>query len=224
MSEVVEPHRLQTRMAQEQLEVPVDPRFFSRSSIRERRRSGCLPRQARVASGRRMSSSGFIGTGLACRRCAACSASRPSGYYAWLRSRLESARDAGLLRLVRASFIASHGHLRRASRLLDLSRGRRDLRRAPRRPVDAARPILPALHGSALRRWFSRQALGFDPQSPPATVHGTTPNKAVRVHGYHLHSDVAGLALPGRVMDLFRARSSAGPQIRPFGVLVSIPC
>ena len=122
----------------------------------------------------------------------------PSGYYAWLEAAAVEARAGGCPaaspdpRVVHGE----PGHLRRPTRLPGSARGRRDVQQASRRPADAraqlARPAW--LSHAAL---VGRQAGGPDPESPAAPVHGDAAKQGVG-HGYHLHSDVAGLALPGR--------------------------
>ena len=87
-------------------------------------------------------------------------------------------------------------HLRRPARLPGPAGGRRDLQQAPRRAADARESLARAarLSHAAL---VGRQAVRPDPESPAAAIHGDAPEQGVG-HGHHLHSDVAGLALPGR--------------------------
>ena len=122
----------------------------------------------------------------------------PSGYYEWLQQPISNRaqEDARLLRLIRASFIASQGiygaprvflDLREAGETCSKHRVARLMRE--NQSARAARLSHAALVG--------RQAVGPDPESPAAAVHGDAAEQGLG-HGYHLHSDVAGLALPGR--------------------------
>ena len=122
----------------------------------------------------------------------------PSGYYAWLKQPLSNRaqEDARLLRLIRASFTASQGIYGAPRVFLDLREAGETCskHRVARlmRENQLARPAW--LSHAAL---VGRQARRPDPQSPAAPVHGDAAKQGLG-HGYHLHSDVAGLALPGR--------------------------
>ena len=122
----------------------------------------------------------------------------PSGYYEWLQHPISNRaqEDARLLRLIRASFTASQGIYGAPRVFLDLREAGETCskHRVARlmRVNQSARPA--RLSHAAL---VGRQAVGPDPEPPAAAVHGDAAKQGVG-HGYHLHSDVAGLALPGR--------------------------
>ena len=122
----------------------------------------------------------------------------PSGYYDWLQQPISNRaqEDARLLRLIRASFVASHGiygaprvflDLREAGETCSKHRVARLMRQANLR----------ALHGYRIAALGRRQAVGPDPESPAATIHGHAAKHRLGDR-HHLHPHVAGLALPGR--------------------------
>lgn len=122
----------------------------------------------------------------------------PSGYYAWLQQPISNRaqEDARPLRLIRASFIASHGIYGAPRVFLDLREAGETCSKHRCCAADArsqsARPA--RLSHAALG---SREAVGADPQPAAATIHRDAPQQGVG-YGYHLYSDLAGLALPGR--------------------------
>src|SRR5437899_6440003 len=118
-----------------------------------------------------------------------------SGYYEWLQQPISNRaqEDARLLRLIRTSFVASHGiygaprvflDLREAGETCSKHRVARLMREAHLR----------ALHGYRLRRGAVGKPSFLIPESVAATIHRDTAEQGVG-HGYHLHSDMAGLAL-----------------------------
>ena len=122
----------------------------------------------------------------------------PSGYYEWLQQPISNRgqEDARLLRLIRASFVASHGiygaprvflDLREAGETCSKHRVARLMREANLR----------ALHGYRTRRWAVGKPSVLIPNLLQRQFTATRPNTAW-VTRHHLHSDVAGLALPGR--------------------------
>jgi len=127
----------------------------------------------------------------------------PSGYYKWLLHPLSNRaqEDARLLRLIRASFTASHGNLRRPSRISRLARGGRDLQQAPCRAAHARErpPRATWLSEPAIAR---REAGRADSEHPAATVHSRAAQQGVG-DGHHLYPDVAGWLYLAIVMDLF---------------------
>jgi len=134
----------------------------------------------------------------------------PSGYYAWLQQPISNRaqEDARPLRLIRASFIASHGIYGAPRVFLDLREAGETCSKHRCCAADArsqsARPA--RLSHAALG---SREAVGADPQPAAATIHRDAPQQGVG-DGYHLYSDLAGLALPGRRIDLFSGASACG--------------
>src|SRR5437899_3862936 len=119
----------------------------------------------------------------------------PSGYYKCLHQPISNRahEDARQLRLIRASFTASHGiygaprvflDLREAGETCSKHRVARLMRQAKLR----------ALHGYRLRRGAVGKPSFLIPESVAATIHRDTAEQGVG-HGYHLHSDMAGLAL-----------------------------
>jgi putative transposase len=101
----------------------------------------------------------------------------PSGYYKWLRQPISNRaqEDDRLLRLIRTSFVASHG-------IYGAPLGNHRVARLMREAN------LRALHGYRTRRW----AVG-----KPVTVHRDTTEQGLGDR-HHLHSDLAGLTLPRR--------------------------
>ncbi len=122
----------------------------------------------------------------------------PSGYYAWLQQPVSNRaqEDARLLRLIRASFVASHG-------IYGAPRVFLDLREAGETCSNHRVARLMRECQSASAPWLShpamgcRQALRPHPESLAAALHGDAAKQGMG-HRYHLHSDVAGLALLGR--------------------------
>jgi hypothetical protein len=122
----------------------------------------------------------------------------PSGYYEWLQQPISNRakEDARLLRLIRASFVASQGVYGAPRVFLDLREAGETC--SKHRVARLMRENnLRALHGYRVRRWSGRQARRVDSQSPEATIHRDAAEQGVGDR-YHLHSHVAGLALPGR--------------------------
>ena len=121
----------------------------------------------------------------------------PSGYYDWLKQPLSNRaqEDARLLRLIRGSFVASHGiygapplflDLREAGETCSKHRVARLMRQASLR----------ALHGYRTRRLAVGKPSVLIPNLLQRQFTATHPHGMG--HGYHLHPHVAGLALPGR--------------------------
>jgi putative transposase len=104
----------------------------------------------------------------------------PSGYYEWLQQPLSNRaqEDARLLRLIRASFTASHG-------IYGAPRVFLDLREAGE---------VCSKHRVARQM---REAIGPDPESPATTIHHDAAQQGLG-HRHHLHPHVARLALPSR--------------------------
>ena len=150
----------------------------------------------------------------------------PSGYYDWLQQPISNRaqEDARLLRLIRASFVASHG-------IYGAPRVFLDLREAGETCSKHRVARLMRENQSARAAWLShpalvrRQAVGPDPQSPAAAIHGDAAKQGVG-DGYHLHSDVAGLALPGRRHGsvLAHDRRLGGRRRRFTASSCSMPC
>ena len=122
----------------------------------------------------------------------------PSGYYEWLQQPISNRaqEDARLLRLIRASFVASQGiygaprvflDLREAGETCSKHRVARLMREANLR----------ALHGYRIRRWSVGKPSVLIPNLLQRQFTVTSAEHRVG-HRYHLYSDLAGLALPGR--------------------------
>ena len=139
----------------------------------------------------------------------------PSGYYAWLKQPLSNRakEDARLLRLIRASFIASQGIYGAPRVFLDLREaGETCSKHRVARLMRENR--LRALHGYRTRRW-SIVPRRPDSESTAAAVHGDTAQQGLG-DGHHLHSDVTRFGVLAVVMDLFSRKIvgwSAGPTI-----------
>jgi HTH-like domain len=121
----------------------------------------------------------------------------PSGYYKWLQQPISNRakEDARLLRLIRASFVASHGIYGAPRVFLDLREaGETCSKRRVARLMREAK--LRALHGYRIRRWTAGKPSVLNSESPAATIHSFAAKQGLGDR-YHLHSDVAGLALPG---------------------------
>ncbi|HVG84237.1 MAG TPA: IS3 family transposase [Vicinamibacterales bacterium] len=101
----------------------------------------------------------------------------PSGYYEWLQQPLSNRaqEDAPLMRLIRASFVASHGIYGAPRVFLDLREAGETCRkhRVARLMREAQ---LRAVHG--YEALGGRQAVGSDSESAATAIHGTQPNKA----------------------------------------------
>jgi putative transposase len=125
----------------------------------------------------------------------------PSGDYHWLKQPLSNRaeEDARLLKLIRASFVASH-EIRGATSVPRSQRGRRDLQQALRRSSDA-RASAPCVARLSYATDGGRQGVRPDPQSVEARVHRHAAQQSLS-DGHHLHSHVAGLDL-AVVMNLF---------------------
>jgi hypothetical protein len=121
----------------------------------------------------------------------------PSGYYAWLKQPVSSRaqEDARLLRLIRASFTAGQGIYGAPRVFLDLREAGETCskHRVARLMRENHLRATARLSHSGL---VCRQALRGSTQPPTAAVHGDSAEQGVG-HGYHLHSDVAGVALLG---------------------------
>ena len=78
----------------------------------------------------------------------------PSGYYEWLQQPISNRaqEDARLLRLIRASFVASHGVYGAPRVFLDLREAGENMQQASRHALDAGAKLR-ALHGYRTRRW-----------------------------------------------------------------------
>lgn len=122
----------------------------------------------------------------------------PSGYYEWLQNPISNRakEDARLLRLIRASFIASHGiygaprvflDLREAGETCSKHRVERLMRQNGLR----------ALHGYRTRRVSVGKPSVLIPNVLKRQFTVTRPNRGLG-HRYNLHSHVARLAVPGR--------------------------
>ena len=120
-----------------------------------------------------------------------------SGYYAWLKQSISdrAQEDARLLRLIRASFVASHGIYGR----LNLSRSSRSWGSVQQ----ASRCASHANQRHTGRSWLCgstapcRQAFSSNPQFPEATIYGFQAKYRLG-HRHNLHSNLAGLAVPCR--------------------------
>src|SRR4029077_3418319 len=113
-----------------------------------------------------------------------------SGYYAWLHQPVSNRaqEDARLLRLIRASFVASHGidgaprvflDVREAGETCSKHRVARLMREANLR----------ALHGYRTRRWAVGKPSVLIPNLLQRQFTVTRPNKGVG-DGHHLYSDL----------------------------------
>ena len=108
----------------------------------------------------------------------------PSGYYEWLQQPMSNRaqEDARLLRLIRASFTASHGTYGAPRVFLDLCEAGETC--SKHRVARLMRENgLRALHGYRTRRWVGRQPLSPDPQPPATAVHGDAAQQGMG-HGY----------------------------------------
>jgi hypothetical protein len=115
----------------------------------------------------------------------------PIGYYAWLAQPVSDhgQEDARLLRLIRASFTASQGIYGAPRVFLDLREAGETC--SKHRVARLMREHqLRALHGYRMRRWSVGKPSVLIPNLLKRQFTVTRRNKA--------HSDVAGLALPGR--------------------------
>jgi putative transposase len=140
----------------------------------------------------------------------------PSGYYEWLQQPISNRaqEDARLLRLIRASFVASHGiygaprvflDLREAGEICSKHRVARLMREANLR----------ALHGYRIRRWAVRKPSVLIPNLLQRQFTGTRPNKAWVTDITYIRTWQGWLYL-AVVMDLFSRLIvgwSAGPTI-----------
>ena len=122
----------------------------------------------------------------------------PSGYYEWVLQPISNRaqEDARLLRLIRASFTASHGiygaprvflDLREAGETCSKHRVARLMRQANLR----------ALHGYRTRRWAVGKPSVLIPNLLQASIHRHEAQHRLG-DGHHLHPHVARLALSGR--------------------------
>jgi putative transposase len=141
----------------------------------------------------------------------------PSGYYAWLQQPLSNhaQEDARLLRLIRASFTASHGiygaprvflDLREAGETCSKHRVARLMREANLR----------ALHGYRMRRWSVGKPSVLVPNLLQRQFTVTAPNKAWVTDITYIRTWQGWLYL-AVVMDLFSRKIvgwSAGPSIQ----------
>ena len=122
----------------------------------------------------------------------------PSGYYAWLQQPLSNRaqEDARLLRLIRASFIASQGIYGAPRVFLDLREaGETCSKHRVARLMRENR--LRALHGYRTRRWSVGKPAVLIPNLLQRQFTVDAAQQGLG-HGHHLHSNVARLALPGR--------------------------
>ena len=141
----------------------------------------------------------------------------PSGYYAWLKAPISkhAQEDARLLRLIRASFVASHGvygaprvflDLREAGETCSKHRVERLMRRHGLR----------ALHGYRTRRWSVGKPAVLIPSVLQRQFTVNAPNKAWVTDITFLRTWQGWLYL-AVIMDLFSRKIigwSAGPTIR----------
>jgi putative transposase len=141
----------------------------------------------------------------------------PSGYYAWLQQPLShhAEEDVRLLRLIRASFTASHGiygaprvflDLREAGETCSKHRVARLMREANLR----------ALHGYRMRRWSVGKPSVLVPNLLQRQFTVTSPNKAWVTDITYIRTWQGWLYL-AVVMDLFSRKIvgwSAGPSIQ----------
>lgn len=141
----------------------------------------------------------------------------PSGFYAWLKEPVSNRarEDAGLLRLIRASFVASHGiygapgvflDLREAGETCSKHRVERLMRE------DGLR----ALHGDCVRRWSIGTPSVLIPNILQRQFTVTLPNK-VRVTDITYIRTWQGWLYLAVAMDLFSRKVigwSAGPTIK----------
>jgi hypothetical protein len=120
-----------------------------------------------------------------------------SGYYDRLKQPLSNRaqEDARLLRLIRASFVASHG-IYGAPRVFLDRREEGETCSKHRVAADARSQSsgAPCVSHSALGR---REAVGADSESPAAAVHRDTAKHSLGDR-HHLHSHMAGLAVLSR--------------------------
>lgn len=149
----------------------------------------------------------------------------PSGFYAWLKEPVSNRarEDAGLLRLIRASFVASHGiygapgvflDLREAGETCSKHRVERLMRE------DGLR----ALHGDCVRRWSIGTPSVLIPNILQRQFTVTLPNK-VRVTDNTYIRTWQGWLYLAVAMDLFSRKVigwSAGPTIKRDLVLNSV--
>ena len=141
----------------------------------------------------------------------------PSGYYAWLQQPLSNRaqEDARLLRLIRASFIASQGIYGAPRVFLDLREaGETCSKHRVTRLMRQSR--LRALHGYRTRRWSVGKPAVLIPNVLQRQFTVTRPNKAWVTDITYIRTWQGWLYL-AVVMDLFSRRIvgwSAGPTIQ----------
>jgi len=140
----------------------------------------------------------------------------PSGYYAWLEQPVSNRaqEDARLLRLIRASFVASHGIYGAPRVFLDLREaGETCSKHRVARLMRAAN--LRALHGYRTRRWSVGKPSVLIPNLLQRQFTVTRPNKAWVTDITYIRTSQGWLYL-AVVMDLFSrmiAGWAAGPII-----------
>src|SRR5437660_8871875 len=120
-----------------------------------------------------------------------------SGYYEWLQQPIShrAQEDARLLRLIRASFVASHGIYGAPHVFLDLHEtGEICSKHRVARLMRQAN--LRALHGYRTRRWAVGKPSVLIPNLLQRQFTVNAPEQGVG-DGHHLYSDLAGLALSG---------------------------
>jgi hypothetical protein len=117
-----------------------------------------------------------------------------SGYYDWLQQPVSNRaqEDARLLRLIRASFVASHGIYGAPRVFLDLREAgetcsKHRVERLMRQPI----------FGRCMAIGRDAGPSGADPKPAAATIHRYTAKHGLG-HRHHVHPHVAGLALPSR--------------------------
>ena len=130
----------------------------------------------------------------------------PSGYYEWLHSPLSDRvrEDARLLRLIRASFVASHGiygaprvflDLREAGEICSKHRVERLMRQNGLR----------ALHGLSNTAAVRKQTSGSASEFAQTTVYGHQAKSRLG-HGYHVYPHWQGWLYLAVVIDLHSRR------------------
>jgi putative transposase len=141
----------------------------------------------------------------------------PSGYYAWLHQPISkrAQEDARLLRLIRASFTASHGIYGAPRVFLDLREAGETC--SKHRVARLMRQVnLRALHGYRTRRWSAGKPAVLIPNILQRQFLVTRPNKAWVTDITYIRTWQGWLYL-AVVMDLFSRRIvgwSTGPTIQ----------